>query len=188
MRFREKLSGLRKWSRNALSARPNPKPDSTQPESLPVDSHQLLVRRAEEAAQNDGFAKGYTQGLAEGEKQLRESLEIEVDFSVAQQVLDRLLFEEPEPVYTNNAVDRALKLAVSWRRGRDMAFWQDVEKFLHREHRARMRKMRDGETHQAEILTLIEGLMALPEIAARVEAKYHGARNAGPEHEVIRRG
>ncbi len=153
-----------------------------------MDSHQLLVRKAEEAARSDGYADGFAKGMAEGEKRVRGSLSIAVDFSVAQQVLDRLLFEEPEPVYTENAVGRALELSASWRRGRPMAFWVDVEKYLHREHQARMRKLREGEVHQKEILSFIEGLVALPELAAKIESKYHGARNASPEHEVIRRG
>jgi len=153
-----------------------------------VDSHQLLVQEASSKARLDGYADGFLKGLTEGEKRLRESLQISADFSLAQELLDKLLFEEPVPIYTENAIDRALELAVSWRRGREMLFWVDVERYLHREYKARMRKMREGEIHQQELLTFIEGLSMLPRMAARVEEKYHGDRTAVPEQKVIRRG
>jgi hypothetical protein len=58
-----------------------------------------------------------------------------------------------------------------------MRFWTDVEQYLHREHRARMRKMRDGQLEEKVVLDFIEGLMMLPRMAARVEQRYHGAKD-----------
>jgi hypothetical protein len=139
-----------------------------------------LVKETSQSARNEGFAEGYQKGLAEGQKHLRETLRIEVDFSLAQEVLDRLLFEEPPTTYVDDAQAKALEVAVSWRRGREMAFWLDVEQYLHKQHRMRMNKLRAGELHQKEVLDIIEGIASLPKIAARVEERYHGGRTAAP--------
>ncbi len=144
-----------------------------------MDSHLKLVAEARENAQREAFADGYEKGRTVGAEELRAKLQIDVDWSLAQELLDRLLFEEPDPVYAEDAVAQALQLAISWRKGRDMAFWTDVERYLHREHRSRMRKMREGELHQKEVLDFIEGLMMLPRLAARIEQKYHGAPDNG---------
>jgi len=147
---------------------------------LPEDSPLASLLSAE---RQRAFGEGFAAGSKAGKEELRGSLSVKADWSLAQEVLDRLMFEDvPQTQYAEDAVGQALALAESWRRGRVARFWLDIERYLVSHYQKRMKQLRMDQgaapAHR-EVMSLIEGLLNLPVLAARVEKQY--AQQAGPE-------
>ncbi len=156
-----------------------------------MDSHLRLVAEAEEGVRKVAYPEGFADGRAAGKEELRAELQIQDDWSLPQEVIDRLMFGDEQVFYTDRAPEQALAQAASWRKGRETLFWRSVEDYCQRQYKVRMQKLRNDplELHQREVLGFIEGLMSLPDIAARIERKLHeGPDTAPPKIKVVANG